>query len=240
MSRIRILNPQVAAKIAAGEVITRPAAAVKELVENALDAGALTITVAVEEGGRRLIRVVDDGSGMTPEDMPLSLSRHATSKLAAEADLLSITTLGFRGEALPSIAAVSRLTLTSCPPGAAGGFRVVAQAGEILSASPWAAAAGTQVEVAELFFNTPVRQKFLKSEAAETGPDPGVSPPPGPGLPPGPLFPEHPDPDLADGPGRPEPSGTRGRGLYPGTRGPYASPGLVPGGLAGDGPCHHA
>ena len=151
MSRIRILNPQVAAKIAAGEVITRPAAAVKELVENALDAKALTITVAVEEGGRRLIRVVDDGSGMTPEDMPLSLSRHATSKLAAEADLLSITTLGFRGEALPSIAAVSRLTLISCPPGAAGGFRVVAQAGEILSASPWAAAAGTQVEVADSF-----------------------------------------------------------------------------------------
>jgi len=168
VSRIRILDPQVAAKIAAGEVITRPAAAVKELVENALDAGALTITVAVEEGGRRLIRVVDDGSGMTPEEIPLSLRRHATSKLAAEADLLSITTLGFRGEALPSIAAVSRLTLTSCPPGAKGGYRVVAQAGEILSASPWAAAVGTQVEVAELFFNTPVRQKFLKSEAAET------------------------------------------------------------------------
>ena len=167
MSRIRILDPQVAAKIAAGEVITRPAAAVKELVENALDAGARTITVAVEEGGRRLIRVVDDGSGMTPEEMPLSLRRHATSKLAAEADLLSITTLGFRGEALPSIAAVSRLTLTSCPPGATGGFRVVAQAGEILSASPWAAAPGTQVEVAELFFNTPARQKFLKSEDAE-------------------------------------------------------------------------
>ena len=168
VSRIRILNPQVAAKIAAGEVITRPAAAVKELVENALDAGALTITVAVEEGGRRLIRVVDDGSGMTPEEIPLSLRRHATSKLADEADLLSITTLGFRGEALPSIAAVSRLSLTSCPPGAQGGYRVVAQAGEILSASPCAAAVGTQVEVAELFFNTPVRQKFLKSEAAET------------------------------------------------------------------------
>ena len=136
-------------------------------MENALDAGALTITVAVEEGGRRLIRVVDDGCGMTPEEIPLSLARHATSKLAAEADLLAITTLGFRGEALPSIAAVSRLTLTSCPPGASGGFRVVAQAGEILSASPWAAPPGTQVEVAELFFNTPVRQKFLKSESAE-------------------------------------------------------------------------
>jgi len=165
--RIRILNPQVAAKIAAGEVIIRPAAAVKELVENALDAGARTITVVVEEGGRTLIRVVDDGAGMTPEEVPLSLTRHATSKLAAEIDLLGITTLGFRGEALPSIAAVSRLTLMSFPPGAQGGFRVVAQAGEILSASPWAAPPGTQVEVAELFFNTPARQKFLKSKEAE-------------------------------------------------------------------------
>ena len=167
VSRIRILDPQVAAKIAAGEVIIRPAAAVKELVENALDAGASTITVVVEEGGRRLIRVVDDGVGMTPEEVPLSLRRHATSKLAAEADLLGITTLGFRGEALASIAAVSRLTLTSCPPGAQGGFRVVAEAGEILAASPWAAPPGTQVEVAELFFNTPARQKFLKSVDAE-------------------------------------------------------------------------
>ena len=165
--RIRILNPQVAAKIAAGEVIIRPAAAVKELVENALDAGARTITVVVEEGGRTLIRVVDDGCGMTPAEVPLSLTRHATSKLAAEIDLLGITTLGFRGEALPSIAAVSRLTLISCPPGAQGGFRVVARAGEILSASPWAAPPGTQVEVAELFFNTPARQKFLKSKEAE-------------------------------------------------------------------------
>ena len=165
--RIRILDPQVAAKIAAGEVIIRPAAAVKELVENALDAGALTITVVVEEGGRRLIRVVDDGAGMTPSEIPLSLTRHATSKLAAESDLLGITTLGFRGEALASIAAVSRLTLMSCTPGAQGGFRVVARAGEILAASPWAAPPGTQVEVAELFFNTPVRQKFLKSVDAE-------------------------------------------------------------------------
>ena len=167
VGRIHILNPQVAAKIAAGEVIIRPAAAVKELVENALDAGASTITVVVEEGGRRLIRVVDDGSGMTPSEMPLSLRRHATSKLAAEADLLSITSLGFRGEALPSIAAVSRLSLISCPPGATEGFRVVAQAGEIHSASAWAAPPGTQVEVAELFFNTPARQKFLKSPEAE-------------------------------------------------------------------------
>ncbi len=167
VSRIRILDPQVAAKIAAGEVISRPAAAVKELVENALDAGARTIAVAVEEGGRKLIRVVDDGGGMTPEEVPLSLKHHATSKLQAETDLLSITSLGFRGEALPSIAAVSRLTLISCPPGAQAGYRLVAQAGEILSASPWAAPPGTQVEVADLFFNTPARQKFLKSPAAE-------------------------------------------------------------------------
>jgi DNA mismatch repair protein MutL len=167
VSRIRILAPQVAAKIAAGEVITRPAAAVKELVENALDAGATTIAVTVAEGGRKTIRVVDDGGGMTPEEAPLSLQRHATSKLTAETDLLAITTLGFRGEALPSIAAVSRLTLISCPPGASGGFKLVAQAGEIQEATPWAAAAGTQVEVADLFFNTPVRQKFLKSKEAE-------------------------------------------------------------------------
>jgi len=167
VSRIRILDPQVAAKIAAGEVISRPAAAVKELVENALDAGARTIAVAVEEGGRKLIRVVDDGGGMTPAEVPLSLKHHATSKLQAETDLLSIITLGFRGEALPSIAAVSRLTLISCPPGAQAGYRLVAQAGEILSASPWAAPPGTQVEVADLFFNTPARQKFLKSPAAE-------------------------------------------------------------------------
>jgi DNA mismatch repair protein MutL len=167
VSRIRILEPQVAAQIAAGEVITRPAAAVKELVENALDAGARTITVTVAEGGRRLIRVVDDGCGMTPAEAPLSLRRHATSKLRAEADLLGITTLGFRGEALPSIAAVSRLTLISAPPAAAQGYRLVAQAGEILEASPWAALPGTQVEVADLFFNTPARKKFLKTPETE-------------------------------------------------------------------------
>jgi DNA mismatch repair protein MutL len=167
VSRIRILAPQVAAQIAAGEVITRPAAAVKELVENALDAGSRTISVMVEEGGRKLIRVVDDGCGMTADEVPLSLQRHATSKLAAEPDLLAIATLGFRGEALPSIATVSHLTLTSCPAGGSGGYRVVARGGEIMAASPWAAAPGTQVEVAELFFNTPARQKFLKSKDTE-------------------------------------------------------------------------
>ena len=164
---IRILSPQVAAKIAAGEVILRPAAVVKELVENSLDAGARTLVVEIEEGGCRRLRVVDDGWGMTPEEALLSLERHATSKLRDEADLLNITTLGFRGEALPSIAAVSRLTLVTCPPGASPGFRLVTLAGEMQESSPWAGAGGTQVEVADLFFNTPARRKFLKSKEGE-------------------------------------------------------------------------
>jgi DNA mismatch repair protein MutL len=165
--RIRILTPQVAAQIAAGEVITRPWAVVKELVENALDAGARTITVEIEEGGRGRIRVVDDGCGMTPKEALLSLKRHATSKLRAETDLLSISTLGFRGEALPSIAAVSRLEMVTCPPGQTGGHRVVAVAGEIEESSPWSAPPGTQVTVSQLFFNTPARRKFLRSRDAE-------------------------------------------------------------------------
>ncbi len=167
MGRIRILDPQVAAQIAAGEVISRPAAVVKELVENALDAGARTITVEIEEGGRCRVRVVDDGGGMTPEEAPLSLKRHATSKIAQEPDLLSIATLGFRGEALPSIAAVSRLELTTREPAAPLGCRLVAVAGEIEEVSPWAGPAGTQVTVADLFFNTPARRKFLKSRETE-------------------------------------------------------------------------
>jgi DNA mismatch repair protein MutL len=167
MGRIRVLPPQVAAQIAAGEVIVRPAAVVKELVENSLDAGALQVTVELLDGGRRLIRVSDDGWGMDPEEAELSLKRHATSKLRAEPDLLTINTLGFRGEALPSIAAVSLLTLTTRPPTAPAGFRLVVRAGEIEDAASVAAAPGTQVEVAELFFNTPARRKFLKSKDAE-------------------------------------------------------------------------
>ncbi len=163
---IRILAPQVAAQIAAGEVILRPAAVVKELVENSLDAAARYVTVEIEEGGRRLLRVVDDGWGMSPEEAALSLQRHATSKLRDEADLLNIPTLGFRGEALPSIAAVSRLTLITCPMGGAG-HRLVVEAGELQESSPWAAAPGTQVSAADLFFNTPARRKFLKSKDAE-------------------------------------------------------------------------
>jgi DNA mismatch repair protein MutL len=164
---IRILAPEVAARIAAGEVILRPAAVVKELVENSLDAGARFVTVEIEAGGLKRLRVADDGAGMTPEEARLSLKRHATSKLADEADLLNITTLGFRGEALPSIAAVSRLTLITCPPNATGGFRVLTVAGEAPEAGPSPAAGGTQVEVEELFFNTPARRKFLKSKESE-------------------------------------------------------------------------
>jgi anti-sigma regulatory factor (Ser/Thr protein kinase) len=169
VSRIRILDPQVAAKIAAGEVIIRPAAAVKELVENALDAGARTITVVAEEGGRRLIRVVDDGAGMTPFEMPLSLRRHATSKLAAEADLLSITSLGFRG-GRPIMRWYHPHQL---PPGSQGALRWWPGRSHQLPGHV------AQVEVAELFLHS--RQKFLKARK-RTDPNPGLAPT-WPGLP---------------------------------------------------------
>ncbi|MBW2134806.1 MAG: DNA mismatch repair endonuclease MutL [Deltaproteobacteria bacterium] len=169
MSRITILPLEVASKIAAGEVITRPASVVKELIENSLDAGAISITIEVEDGGRRQIRVVDDGCGMTPEDARLSLERHATSKLQQESDLLQLATLGFRGEALPSMAAVSRLELISRPPDLEVGCRLRVEGGQLVESSPWATAAGTQITVAELFYNTPARRKFLKSKQAEQG-----------------------------------------------------------------------
>jgi DNA mismatch repair protein MutL len=164
---IRVLPPQVAAQIAAGEVIIRPAAVVKELVENALDAGAKNIRVELADGGRKLIRVVDDGHGMGREDAALSLRRHATSKIREEPDLLRLTTLGFRGEALPSIAMVSRFSLATCPPGQEMGVQLMVVAGEVQATRPWAGPPGAQVEVAELFFNTPARRKFLKSPEAE-------------------------------------------------------------------------
>jgi DNA mismatch repair protein MutL len=167
MGRIVKLRPEIAAQIAAGEVISRPAAVVKELVENALDAGARAIAVALEDGGRRRLRVVDDGWGMTPEEAPLSLERHATSKLQEEADLLQIKTLGFRGEALPSIAAVSRLELITRAENHPQGTRLTVVAGELQSTSPWPAPPGTQVVVADLFFNTPARRKFLRAKETE-------------------------------------------------------------------------
>jgi DNA mismatch repair protein MutL len=169
MQRITVLPPEVAGKIAAGEVITRPAAVVKELVENALDAGARTIHVEVVDGGCRRLRVSDDGCGMWPEEAPLALLRHATSKLRQDDDLLHLTTMGFRGEALPSIAAVARLELCTRSPDREVGCRLWVEGGVLREQVPWAGPAGTQVTVTDLFYNTPARRKFLRSQAAEQG-----------------------------------------------------------------------
>lgn len=168
MTAIRRLSLELANQIAAGEVVERPASALKELVENALDAGARRIAVAVELGGKRLIRVVDDGEGMTADDVVLAVERHATSKLKRLQDLGIIGTLGFRGEALPSIASVSHLTLRSKPRGAEHGTEVRVDGGTIGSARAVGMPDGTVVEVADLFYNVPARRKFLKSDAAET------------------------------------------------------------------------
>ncbi len=165
---IRKLPESLINRIAAGEVVERPAAAVKELVENALDAGAGSISVDLRDGGSALVRVTDDGSGMTAHELPLALERHATSKLARDEDLAAIATLGFRGEALPAICAVSRFTITSRARGAAEGLRVAGEGGVITQRLPVPAEPGTSVEVRDLFFNTPARLKFLKSAAAET------------------------------------------------------------------------
>jgi DNA mismatch repair protein MutL len=164
---VRRLPDTVVNKIAAGEVVERPASVVKELVENSLDAGATRIEVAVRGAGRQLIAVTDDGQGMSPEDCLLALERHATSKLRTEADLDAIGTLGFRGEALPAIFAVSRLSLLARPTTAPRGFLVVGEAGLVAESGPADAPAGTAVEIRDLFFNTPARAKFLKSPATE-------------------------------------------------------------------------
>ncbi|MEW6256502.1 MAG: DNA mismatch repair endonuclease MutL [Pseudomonadota bacterium] len=163
---IRRLPPVLIDRIAAGEVVERPAAVVKELVENAIDAGARAVEVVVDGGGRRLIRVSDDGGGMGPEDLALAVERHATSKLPDE-DLLAISTLGFRGEALPSIGAVARLSITSRPRGADHAFEIRVEGGTLMPPRPAALSGGTRVEVRDLFFATPARLKFLKSDRAE-------------------------------------------------------------------------
>ncbi len=163
---IRQLDEATANRIAAGEVVERPASAVKELVENALDAGASRIEVAIEDGGKRLIRVADDGCGMTPDDLPLALSRHATSKIDGS-DLLAIRSFGFRGEALPSLGAVGRLTITSRARGA-DGAQITVTAGKAGSVRPAPGNPGTVVELRDLFFATPARLKFMRSERAET------------------------------------------------------------------------
>lgn len=163
---IRLLPPATADRIAAGEVVERPAAVVKELVENALDAGARRIRVAIEGGGAQRILVEDDGVGMGPDDLALCVERHATSKLAEEAMLFSIGTLGFRGEALPSIGAVARLAITSRPRDGEA-HRIAVEAGRKGPVQPAAGPPGTRVEVTDLFFATPARRKFLRSAAQE-------------------------------------------------------------------------
>jgi DNA mismatch repair protein MutL len=167
--RIRILPPDVADKIAAGEVVERPASVVKELIENSIDAGARRVEVELEDAGIGLIAVVDDGEGMTPTDATLAFSRHATSKVATAEDLFAIRTLGFRGEALASIAAVSTTTLITRRGGDLSGTRVLVRAGRIAEAGEVGAPPGTRIEVVDLLGNTPARRKFLKTPATEVG-----------------------------------------------------------------------
>ena len=167
MSVINILSPHVADLIAAGEVVERPASVVKELVENSVDAGAKNVTVEVRGGGKALIRVRDDGCGMSAEDAGVAFLRHATSKLRDERDLEAIATMGFRGEALAAISAVSKIRLTTRQRGAESGTLVSLEAGEITAMEPCGCPDGTVMEVRDLFYNTPARQKFLKSDRAE-------------------------------------------------------------------------
>ena len=166
---IRLLPPEVAGKIAAGEVVERPASVVKELVENSIDAAATEIRVEIREGGRRLIRVVDNGCGIPAGELPLALARHATSKLATAADLDRITTLGFRGEALASVAAVSQLTILTCPRQQVTGQLLRVEGGRIAHQESHGSPPGTIVTVENLFYNIPVRLKFLRQPQTETG-----------------------------------------------------------------------
>lgn len=167
MGQIRILPTGLVNRIAAGECVERPASVVKELVENALDAGAGRIDVQIEEGGRGLIQVVDDGSGMELDDLKMCVQPHATSKIAADDDLFNIHTMGFRGEALPSIGSVSRLEITTRPAGSDVAHRIAVEGGELTAPKPCAAAPGTSVVVRDLFFNVPARRKFLRTAQTE-------------------------------------------------------------------------
>src|SRR5512143_311025 len=167
MGRIRVLPDQVSNKIAAGEVVERPASVVKELLENSLDGGATELRVDIESGGRRLIRVADDGCGMLRDDALLAFERHATSKLTDVKDLVKIATLGFRGEALPSIASVSRLLLETRSPEERSGTAVEIAGGKLLRCDEAALGNGTTITIRDLFFNVPARKKFLRSEQTE-------------------------------------------------------------------------
>jgi DNA mismatch repair protein MutL len=167
VGRIHILSDLVANQIAAGEVVDRPASVVKELLENALDAGATRIRIEVEGGGRKLIRIADNGSGMMRDDALLAFERHATSKVRSSGDLLTISTLGFRGEALPSIASIARVELTTRAQEEATGTSLEIVGGKMHRVSEAGAPQGTTIAVRDLFFNTPARRKFLKSETTE-------------------------------------------------------------------------
>src|SRR4029434_1305468 len=168
MGKIHRLPDDLANQIAAGEVVERPASVIKELVENSLDAGAHRIAITVEYGGKKLIRVEDDGEGMEPEDARLAIERHATSKIRRSDDLARIATLGFRGEALPSIASVSHFILRSRARGAASGTEIRVNGGTIASVMEAGMPEGTSIEVADVFYNLPARRKFLKSDGAES------------------------------------------------------------------------
>ena len=167
MPEIKVLPEEVVSKIAAGEVIERPASVLKELIENSLDAGASKVEIEIQKAGRGLIRVHDDGRGMDREDLRLALGRHATSKLHVFEDIYSLATFGFRGEALYSVFAVSRLRLTSFKAGASSGFTIEGEGGRVTAELPAPPVKGTTIEAADLFFNTPARAKFMKSDAAE-------------------------------------------------------------------------
>jgi len=165
--KIRVLSDAMASRIAAGEVVERPASVVKELIENSLDAGASEIFVWIEKSGTAVIRVTDNGEGMAPEDLALAVERHATSKLIEDEDLFRIATLGFRGEALPSIGSIAKMTIVSRPAAAATGHRLHVDGGKKDEVHAAAAALGTTIEIKEIFFNTPARRKFLKAPATE-------------------------------------------------------------------------
>src|SRR4051794_17870067 len=168
MSRVRLLSDILASQVAAGEVIERPASVVKELVENSIDAQARSIEVMIRRGGISLIRVTDDGIGMDRDDALLFLERHATSKIRTASDLATVATLGFRGEALPSIASVARFRLTTREKEAVAGTEVLIAGGKIETVRDGGEAPGTQVEVRSLFYNLPARRKFLRSENTES------------------------------------------------------------------------
>src|SRR4051812_21856541 len=167
MARIQVLPEHVVAQIAAGEVIERPASVLKELLENSIDAGATRLDVEVGQGGIEYLRVADDGGGIEPDDLPLAFATHATSKLREAAELFSLGTLGFRGEGLASVGAVAQVRLQSRPKGHDRGAEIRCDGGKLSDVRVWNGAPGTRVEVRQLFYNTPVRKKFLRGPATE-------------------------------------------------------------------------